>query len=70
MLDLLVNNASLPDGRTGMSVAVQAGRGLCDPAGPHGLGHAGAAVGQGCVFDVQIEHLSAFSHKGCNKALR
>ncbi|NDP62372.1 amidohydrolase family protein [Polaromonas sp.] len=26
MLDLLVNNASLPDGRTGMSVAVQAGR--------------------------------------------
>jgi len=26
MLDLLVNNASLPDGRTGMSVAVQDGR--------------------------------------------
>ena len=26
MLDLLINNASLPDGRTGMSVAVQAGR--------------------------------------------
>ena len=26
MLDLLVKNASLPDGRTGMSVAVQAGR--------------------------------------------
>src|SRR5512140_623836 len=38
MLDLLITNASLPDGRTGMSVAVQAGRivevtpGLCAPA--------------------------------------
>ena len=26
MLDLLIHNATLPDGRTGMSVAVQAGR--------------------------------------------
>jgi cytosine deaminase len=26
MLDLLVHNATLPDGRTNMSVAVQAGR--------------------------------------------
>src|SRR6185369_15941697 len=26
MLDLLITNATLPDGRTGMSVAVQAGR--------------------------------------------
>jgi cytosine/creatinine deaminase len=26
MLDLLVTDATLPDGRTGMSVAVQAGR--------------------------------------------
>ena len=26
MLDLLVKNATLPDGRTGMSIAVQAGR--------------------------------------------
>jgi cytosine deaminase len=39
MLDLLITNAALPDGRTGMSVAVQAGRivevapGLAAPAG-------------------------------------
>ena len=26
MLDLLITNATLPDGRTGMSVAVQGGR--------------------------------------------
>ena len=26
MLDLLIHNATLPDGRTGMSVAVQDGR--------------------------------------------
>ena len=38
MLDLLITNAALPDGRTGMSVAVQGGRimevtaGLCAPA--------------------------------------
>jgi cytosine deaminase len=38
MLDLLITNATLPDGRTGMSVAVQNGRivevtsGLAAPA--------------------------------------
>ena len=34
MLDLLINHASLPDGRTDMSVAVRAGRIVEVVAGP------------------------------------
>jgi cytosine deaminase len=39
MLDLLVTNATLPDGRTGMSVAVQAGRIVEVAAGLHAPAH-------------------------------